>query len=553
MNWPGEEIEVGPAAAIRATSPRPGPYQRGYPVTPSNEPAYYPRPGLDIRHPGYSARLINEGLRQAEQRLLEPDGTTRALLPSLNADGTPNPGMAFELTGLPSLYRGGVSVHDAFASPEYQGRPGAAMGRAALGIGETALGALPGTTAGALLSRPRAAVRAPASAADQLGDAFGTPIANRAGQADLFPDTAPRPLRAYHGTYEDVSGPFAPFSHFGTPQAAESRLAALGDGERIGEGGVIHPVDIFGKRVDVGEELPGNFSTNRDIADLLHRSGHITDAQYAHIVEPFGSNKFLGEWPEDVALRRLQEATDANDIGAIGYRNAIEDAGSRSYLVPNPERNVRPAFGQTNSNLLAISRTDDFADVPPLPRPGEMGSGLFGELPAFRALENPNASGASTRSGGAAYRQANAPRGDTPFHDPRLTPDQSFAVQQRLNGYTPAEIAGQMDTSPNVVRVHLNNARKRAPDLDIPRSVGGRVAGHGALVNTPSKDDLLGMSARGLTDAQIAERTGLTQANVKVRLWRYRNGVDAIAGAVALPAGMTASGIFSQPSKRRAN
>lgn len=184
------------------------------------------------------------------------------------------------------------------------------------------------------------------------GQMFGEPRGllsrARAINGDLFPETAPQPVRVFHGTINDFApDQIRPWSHFGTEAAARHRLEALVDPQfRGAENGPtmrVLPYEITGRRVDVGPEFktPGQDNSPTDIADLLLRARHITPEEHAWVSEPRAvGSRFEGRNADDVMWERLSQITAKHDIGAIGYRNAVEDAGSQSYLVPDP-RNVR--------------------------------------------------------------------------------------------------------------------------------------------------------------------------------------------------------------------
>lgn len=171
------------------------------------------------------------------------------------------------------------------------------------------------------------------------------PDAGDAGAGDLFPESAPGPVRVYHGTTQDFApDQVRPWSHFGTERAARQRLEALVDPEFRDEAPMrVLSYEITGRRIDVGDEFttPGMETSPTDIADMLLRGRHITPEEHAWALEPrqVGS-RFEGRDANEVVFERLSDLAERHDIGAIGYRNAIEDAGSRSYIVPNP-RNVR--------------------------------------------------------------------------------------------------------------------------------------------------------------------------------------------------------------------
>lgn len=179
-----------------------------------------------------------------------------------------------------------------------------------------------------------------------LGRMAGRAAPTVGEQLDLFPRTAPRPVQAYHGTFNDFDE-FAPFQHFGTRRAAQQRLNAVRDEgwgaaapRSASQQGRLIPVEITGRRVNVGDEITfaGGATRPVEVADMLRRARHITDEDYAYATEPLQmGDRYLGRPSQDVVAERLLEITRRNDIGAIGYRNAYEDAGSTSYIVPDPQ------------------------------------------------------------------------------------------------------------------------------------------------------------------------------------------------------------------------
>lgn len=113
---------------------------------------------------------------------------------------------------------------------------------------------------------------------------------------------------------------------------------------------------------------------------------------------------------------------------------------------------------------------------------------------------------------GAPARNVPAPRVDM-INDARLTPDESYAASRARAGLAPREIAAEMDTSPESVRVLLSRARSKAPDLEIGAAQTGRPRGGDGMTQR-----VAALKAQGLSRAEIAERTGLTPQQVNTRL-----------------------------------
>lgn len=354
---------TGPALAIAATDPR--------------VPVPYGRP-LDMR-PRQGMRRIQQGdfaqSRGMQQESAQYDWAHGRTLGDRLRGGL---SLAADMTGIPAALNAVQAAQhgDALSAamnggeaalnfaPEISGavRP---LARVARGLfGNAAREAVPAAEAAAL-ARPEIPAPLPMDQASRMA---------RAAQPDLFPETAPGPLRAYHGTRSNIADGFAPFSHFGTERAAQDRVRAT-EGEIMrrdahGQANII-PVEIAGRRVDVGAELPSQFSSINDVADLLLRGGHISPEDHAYAMAPLadGQSRFLGQNAEDVVRDRLQEIARRNDIGAIGYRNAVEDAGSRSYIVPDP-RNVRAiernGLDMSHSARMARAREAGFDTETPL-------------------------------------------------------------------------------------------------------------------------------------------------------------------------------------------
>lgn len=115
------------------------------------------------------------------------------------------------------------------------------------------------------------------------------------------------------------------------------------------------------------------------------------------------------------------------------------------------------------------------------------------------------------------------------FCDARLSRQQNKAVEMLRNGFSRAEIAEEMDIDQKHLAVLFYNARKRG--VDVPLVHEGRNGGRKPkvqieeLLQLDAKLRAHGMVGQSLMEA-MRERTGLTANCIKVRLWRYRNGIQ---------------------------
>lgn len=180
-------------------------------------------------------------------------------------------------------------------------------------------------------------------------------------QGDLFPGSEPGPLRVFHGTFEKFApDEIAPMSHFGTKGAARERIRQTrGRPSLFGKRSRLLPFEIVGRRVSIGAEPEGLWSSATQVADALLAHGHISREEHAWAVEPRAEDRlrFEGRSADVVVQERIAELAALHDIGAIGYTNAIEDKGSLSYIVPNPRDNVRSAKYSRNPRGPDIRRS----------------------------------------------------------------------------------------------------------------------------------------------------------------------------------------------------
>lgn len=99
------------------------------------------------------------------------------------------------------------------------------------------------------------------------------------------------------------------------------------------------------------------------------------------------------------------------------------------------------------------------------------------------------------------------------FYDPRLSPQENKACEMAFNGFRTDEIADELDISNKHVSVLLYKARCRGI------AVRAKRAPHPC--RWPD-EHLMTLYRKGLTYAQIGERTGLAKGTIGVRLWRAR-------------------------------
>lgn len=144
-------------------------------------------------------------------------------------------------------------------------------------------------------------------------------------------------------------------------------------------------------------------------------------------------------------------------------------------------------------------------------RSGDGGSDLGADATAQR-LNRPPARFAKSRRPTGFHDDLQ--RGSAPFFDERLTPSQNKAAEMARNGYSNAEIAEELHTSPDTVSTHLKEARKLG--IEIASGQPGRPLEPGG------RNDILSLAQKSLWPNQIAERLGKPVGTVKVVLSRER-------------------------------
>ncbi len=140
----------------------------------------------------------------------------------------------------------------------------------------------------------------------------------------------------------------------------------------------------------------------------------------------------------------------------------------------------------------------------------------------------PNASGDQARvnavpqqNGGATRtnRGVGSERGNEAFRDPRLTDQQNKAIELLRNGFPRPAVADELDIGREQLRVVLAQARKRAPDLEIPEGAP----------RTPEQENRVAQlfsqykaEGRSNINALIADRLGMNPKTVSQHIYNAR-------------------------------
>lgn len=113
-----------------------------------------------------------------------------------------------------------------------------------------------------------------------------------------------------------------------------------------------------------------------------------------------------------------------------------------------------------------------------------------------------------------------------PFYNPRLSPQENKACELFFNGFTRAEIEEEMVISAEHLAQLFSCARRKG--VVIPKAPPGRTGGRARVPLErliKLRKDLI---ARGFKGAGLyrvlAERVGMNESCVSVRLWRYDHG-----------------------------
>lgn len=221
-----------------------------------------------------------------------------------------------------------------------------------------------------------------------------------------------------------------------------------------------------------------------------------------------------------------------NDIltGRFGFD--LADIGGEAPLLASPHAADDPLF-----NAGGFDRTAREGPRPTLGdgkqwAPPSLGFGEPGV--AGPQIGDLNVSAAPQLEGGATgtprqQRGAGGERLEQMFNDARLSASQNKAVEMARNNFSTKEIAEELETSPEAVRVFLSSARKRAPDIEIPNARHGPTGGTYGGQPTATLQDLLrvrqslldGGHPKGATYRMVAERFGMKPNTVAARLSRY--------------------------------
>ena len=161
------------------------------------------------------------------------------------------------------------------------------------------------------------------------------------------------PTQVFHGTRTKFDQ-FDPFSHFGTKRAATDRLKQTKDSAESARGM---------RRVLQRRIAPGRFATIEDntgpadIEDLMQqlwRRGDLDERDLVPVREAM-------QWGDDaLAKSRLQKALNEKGIVALKYKNAVEDPGSTSFIVPDPRNITYGMTGLAGAGGMGGAYRDEF-------------------------------------------------------------------------------------------------------------------------------------------------------------------------------------------------
>lgn len=120
-----------------------------------------------------------------------------------------------------------------------------------------------------------------------------------------------------------------------------------------------------------------------------------------------------------------------------------------------------------------------------------------------------------------------------PFYDERLSPQENKACEMLFNGMTRDEIADELDIGRKHLAVVFYKVRKKG--IEIPRGKPGAVGSRARvpidrLVEVRSQLMKRGFMGAGLYRI-LAERVGMSENCVTVRLWRYDRGIGPMPQA----------------------
>lgn len=114
-----------------------------------------------------------------------------------------------------------------------------------------------------------------------------------------------------------------------------------------------------------------------------------------------------------------------------------------------------------------------------------------------------------------------------PFSDPRLSPQENKACEMFFNGMSRADIRDEMDISSQHLSQLFTKARKKG--IAIPRGNSGALGSRARISIDRLVQLRAQLTARGFKGAGLyrilAERVGMSENCVSVRLWRYDKGI----------------------------
>lgn len=192
----------------------------------------------------------------------------------------------------------------------------------------------------------------------------------------------------------------------------------------------------------------------------------------------------------------------AENVFSAGVSSAMGSA-------PTVDINGDGVIDETDRMLGASAGLALWASPMGLRQAAKLGGMMKGKG-AADALEQPAKPAGFAAPAGSGKRASgfldDMERGTETFYDERLGPvgsNWNKTVEMAKNGYSNDEIAEALGMTIGSVKVRLSNARKMG--IDIPK---GYHPGAAVMTETGALEDILALKAKGLTPAQISERTG---------------------------------------------
>ena len=196
----------------------------------------------------------------------------------------------------------------------------------------------------------------PEQDADYLAAIESGDIKTAQRMVDEAASKTPYLKRLYHATSGDGDFTvFFPWSHFGTKKSAQDRLNFVKSTFSPEESKRLNP-KIFDTFVNISN--PARVSEDvldwddaSKVASALFDAGYLTDSEKSMFVDDNTTQAF----------RELQALLLSKGFDGIEYPNAIEDSGSKSYIVaaPNQIKSADPVTRDEQGNVIPLSKRFD--------------------------------------------------------------------------------------------------------------------------------------------------------------------------------------------------